>query len=191
MEESVFEKPLSNITTSGSSTENEKIIANISITTEDIISFISLNIMNKLLENRKQTNEKPINKNDILYSNKIPLISIKNYFIRIVKYSKIHNDTLILIIIYIKRFIIKEKFIISFSNIYKLILGCSVLAIKYNESRIYKNSFYAEIGGFELKEFNLIEINLFRRLDFDLFIFDFEYNDVIKKIINEKLSGFL
>lgn len=198
------ETSLSNNTAASSSTENEENLSNncsslspspspslIEITTEDIISFISLNIKNKIIENKKKYNGLPINKNDLLYSNKIPLISIKNYFIRIMKYSKIRGCTLIATLIYIKRFIIKQKFIISLNNIYKLIIGCVVLAIKYNESSNYKNKFYAEIGGLDLKEFNLIEMDIFQRLDFDLYIFDCEYNNVIQKIINEKSFGLL
>lgn len=190
------EKDLSYNTDASSSSEKEEILSsqkpkNIDVTTEDIISFISFNIKNKIIQNKKLFNNIPVDKTDLLYSEKIPLLSIKNYFIRIIKYSKIKNDTLISILIYLKRFIIKQKYIINLNNIYKLILGCTVLAIKYNESSIYKNKYYAEIGGLNVKELNVIEIYIFRKLDFNLYFLEYDYKNVIQKIKNEKSYGLL
>lgn len=188
------EKDLSTTTETSSSPEKEEPnspTSQVEVTTEDIISFISFNIENLLNKNKKKFNFVQTNKTDFLYSEKIPLLKIKEYFIRIIKYSKIKNSTLIATLIYIKRFIIKQKFIINRNNIYKLILGCAVLSIKFNESSKYKNKFYSELGGLNVKEFNLVEFDIFRRLDFDLYILDYEYNNVLQKIINEKSYGAL
>lgn len=52
-------------------------------------------------------------------SKKVPGISIKNYLERLVKYSKIENTTLVLILIYIDRVCDLNKIRLNYFNIHK------------------------------------------------------------------------
>ena len=100
-------------------------------------------------------------------------------------------STLILSYIYLKRFINKENYIISFRNIFRLIMSCGILAIKFNENKVYKNSFYAKVGGFDVDDLNKLEYNIFSRLGFSLRVLDNEFYEIVlniyKDVINEKL----
>ena len=166
---------------------NEESVENILnlLTTEQIISYISNDIVIILIENREKAKTNIIDEKDPLYSNKIPKIKIEEYITRFFTFSKIEISTLILAYIYIKRFIDKEKYIISFRNIFRLIMSCIILAIKFNENKVYKNSFYAKVGGFDVDDLNNLEYNIFSRLDFNLRVLDIEFYEIVLKIYKE------
>ena len=159
------------------------------LTIEQVISFISNYIVDILIKNRDKTKLKIDDIKDPLYSNKVPIIKIEDYLIRLVKFSKMEISTLILTFIYIKRFIDKENFIIAFNNIFRLIISCSILAIKFNENRTFKNSFYAKIGGLEVGDLNNLEYNVFNRLDFNIRVLDSEFYEIISEIYKESLNN--
>ena len=159
------------------------------LTSEQVISYISNYIVNLLIKNKDKIKRNIKDLNDPLYSNKIPMIKIEDYFIRLFKYSQMEISTLILSFIYIKRFIDKENFIIAFNNIFRLIISCTLLAIKFNENRIFKNIIYAKIGGIKIEDLNILEFNVFNRLDFNLRVFDNEFYDVIYAIYKENLNN--
>ena len=158
------------------------------LTIEQVISFISNYIIDILIKNRDKTKLKIDDIKDPLYSNKVPIIKIEDYLIRLVKYSKMEISTLVLTFIYIKRFIDKENYIIAFNNIFRLIISCSILAIKFNENRTFKNSFYAKIGGLEVEDLNNLEYNVFSRLNFNLRVLDSEFYEIISEIYKESLN---
>ena len=166
---------------------NEESVENILnlLTTEQIISYISNDIVIILIENREKAKTNIIDEKDPLYSNKIPKIKIEEYITRFFTFSKIEISTLILAYIYIKRFIDKENYIISFRNIFRLIMSCIILAIKFNENKVYKNSFYAKVGGFDVDDLNNLEYNIFSRLDFNLRVLDIEFYEIVLKIYKE------
>ena len=166
---------------------NEKNVDNILnlLTNEQIISFISNDIVSILIENKEKEKTNIIDENDPLYSNKIPKIKIEDYITRFFTFSKMEISTLILTYIYIKRFIKKENYIISFRNIFRLIMSCAILAIKFNENKVYKNSFYAKVGGFDVDVLNNLEYNIFSRLDFNLRVLDIEFYENVSKIYED------
>ena len=166
---------------------NEKSIDTIlnSLTNSQIISYISNDIVNILIENKEKLKTHINNENDPLYSNKIPKTKIIDYITRFFTYSKIEISTLILGYIYIKRFINKENYIISFRNIFRLIMSCIILAIKFNENKVYKNTFYAKVGGFDVDDLNNLEYNVFSRLDFNLRVLDEEFYEIILNIYKD------
>ena len=164
--------------------ENVDIILSL-LSNEQIISFISNDIVSILIENKEQQKTNIIGENDPLYSNKIPIIKIEDYITRFFTFSKMEISTLILTYIYIKRFIKKENYIISFRNIFRLIMSCAILAIKFNENKVYKNLFYAKVGGFDVDDLNNLEYNIFSRLDFNLRVLDNEFYENVLNIYKD------
>ena len=167
--------------------ENVDNILNL-LSTEQIISYISNDIVTILIENREKQKTNIINENDPLYSNKIPKIKIEDYITRFFTFSKMEISTLILTYIYLKRFINKENYTISFRNIFRLIMSCAILAIKFNENKVYKNSFYAKVGGFEVDDLNNLEYNIFYRLDFNLRVLDNEFYEIVLNIYKDTID---
>jgi hypothetical protein len=117
--------------------------------------------------NNKDINSKIIKS---FLSKKIPSISIYNFLDRLVKYSRIQNSTLMLILIYIDRLCDINYVNLTFYNIHKLILASMIVAIKFNEDNYFSNSFYAKVGGVTKKEIDKLEYEFLSLIDFTLFI---------------------
>ncbi len=100
----------------------------------------------------------------------IPSISIKDFLLRLTKYGKICESTLIMMLIYVDRICHRYNFKITYHNIYKLMLIAMVIAIKYNEDEIYTSDFYAKLGGISKIELNNLEYEFVCMINFKLFI---------------------
>ena len=167
---------------------NDKSIENI-ITTEDIINYISSNLLSIIQNNKKMKKKPSKDPNEPLYSKMIPVLSLKKFLIRIVKYTEAENNTLIVAYLYIIKLIKIENFILSLNNIYRLLLGSVVLAKKFLEDINFNNLYYCEIGGMPVQELNNIEFSLFIRINFDVNPKLEEVNDIYKNIIYSLASS--
>ena len=167
---------------------NDNSIENI-ITTENIINYISSNLLSIIQNNKKMKKKPSKDPNEPLYSKMIPVLSIKKFLIRIVKYTEAENNTLIVAYLYIIKLIKIENFILSLNNIYRLLLGSVVLAKKFLEDINFNNLYYCEIGGMPVQELNNIEFSLFIRINFDVNPKLEEVNDIYKKIIDSLASS--
>lgn len=56
-----------------------------------------------------------------------------------------------------------------------MILAAFIVAIKYNEDRIYDNDFYSKVGGVTKKDLNKLEFNFLTLIGFNLFVDDETY----------------
>ena len=167
---------------------NDNSIENI-ITTENIINYISSNLLSIIQNNKKMKKKPSKDPNEPLYSKMIPVLSIKKFLIRIVKYTEAENNTLIVAYLYIIKLIKIENFILSLNNIYRLLLGSVVLAKKFLEDINFNNLYYCEIGGMPVQELNNIELSLFVRINFDVNPKIEEVNDIYKNIIDSLASS--
>ena len=168
-----------------------KKVASISSIIESTSDITIITIIADLLKNICEENNSievnnknlAINKKIKLFMlKKIPSISIKDYLLRLVKYSKINGSTLIFILIYIDRLCLKNKFKITFLNIYKFILTALVIAVKFNEDEFYSSEFYAKLGGISKTEMNIMEYEFITMIHFNLFIKEelfFKYHDLL------------
>ena len=114
----------------------------------------------------------------------IPSLSIKDYLIRLSQFTKINESTIILILIYIDRIGKINKFVLTYRNIYKLILASMVIAIKYNEDLYFTNEQYAKVGGVSVQASNDLELYSIQLLNFNLFISEDIYEKYIQYITN-------
>ena len=69
-------------------------------------------------------------------------------------------------------------------NIHRIILGCLLLAIKYNEDLYFTNEQYAKVGGVSVQELNDLELYSIQLLNFNLFISEDIYEKYIQYITN-------
>lgn len=137
-------------------------------------------ILTEIIDNT-QSSKKSIFDNEL-----IPKISIKDYLIRIMKYCKINKSTLVLSLVLIDR--IPENFIISLYNIHKIILVSLLIACKINEDKIHTNLYFSRVGGINLFEMNLIEIDMLSLINYNMFVdgeiyheYDIHVLDNVKK----------
>lgn len=156
---------------------------------EEVLNKIELNISEILTEISNQNAEIEFNPDDPFSRPSPSKVTMQYFFGRIKRYSEIENSTLIIILIYVDRMCITSGIILNPHNIHRLILGCLILAIKYNEDVYFNNEYYAKVGGISLKEMNNLEEISFELIDYNLFISDDiykKYLDYIKNYKDEK-----
>ena len=132
-----------------------------------------------LTEISSQNSEVEFNPDDPFSRQNPSKVTLQYFFGRIRRYSQIEKSTLIIILIYIDRVCITSGIILNPHNIHRIILGCLILAIKYNEDVYYNNEYYAKIGGVPLDEINTLEYKSFELIDQNLFISD----DIFEKYL--------
>ena len=138
------------------------------INKDDIVNFISSEFDSLIHNNKLMKKKQSRGINEPFYNKTIPALSLNKYLIRIIKYTECENNTLIVAYLYIIKLIQKENFVLGINNVYRLLLGAVVLAKKVLEDIKFDNSYYCDIGGISNNDLNLIEYNLFTRLDFNV-----------------------
>ena len=147
---------------------------------EEKLSKLEKNIATILTEISGQNSNVEYNSEDPFSTKYVSDVTLEYFFSRIKKYTKIEKSTLIIILIYADRICTTSGIILNPHNIHRIILGCLLLAIKYNEDLYFTNEQYAKIGGVSLKELNELEYFSFQLLDFNLYISD----DIFQKYYN-------
>ncbi len=172
-----------------SSCENE--ISSISIEEENELKIqitkSIISVLTELIEkNQKNINNNNLNFDDDIFNSKsIPNISTYDYMLRIVEYSNLEENTLILSLIYIDKIARIKK--ITKYNIYKYLITSVLIALKYNEDEIYNNNYYSQIGGINYEELMELELNFLVLIDFNVYINNktFEqYKSALQLLIN-------
>ena len=141
-----------------------------------INSYIS--VLNNLIKSNKK---REIEVNDIFEQIKIPEISILKYLLRIIEYSNIEENTLIISLIYLYE-VSKKKKITDF-NIHKLLFTSILISLKFNEDEIYPFYYYSQIAGICQEELMQLELNFYFLIDFNLYV-NKETFEHFKKILN-------
>jgi hypothetical protein len=147
---------------------------------EEKLNKLELKVSEILTEISSQNSNVEYNPDDPFSSKSPPKVTLQYFFGRIKKYSQIEESTLIIILIYADRMCTTSGIILNPHNIHRIILGCLLLAIKYNEDIYFTNEQYAKIGGVSLKEINDLESYSIQFLNYNLFVSE----DIYQKYYN-------
>ena len=148
-----------------------------------IISELLLNIC----EENKQKIEKAVNKK-IKIPKQITKNSLRNFIIRLAKYVKIHDSTMIITLIYIDRMCNSNNITITYNNVFQLVLTSLLIAIKYNEDKNFSFKYYATLGGVTASELKILEKKFLYLINYNLYVDQrsFEkYNEDINSLDEE------
>ena len=151
---------------------------------EEKLNKFELKIAEILTEISSQNSNVEYNPDDPFSSKSPSKVSLEYFLGRIKKYSKIEGSTFIIILIYADRMCTTSGIILNPYNIHRIILGCLLLAIKYNEDIYFTNEQYAKIGGVSLKELNCLEDFSIQLLNYNLYISEDIYQKYLKYISN-------
>ena len=151
---------------------------------EEKLSKLELNISTILTEISGQNSNIEFNPDDPFSIMTPPNVKLQYFIGRIKKYTKIEKSTLIIILIYADRMCTTSGIILNPFNIHRIILGCLLLAIKYNEDIYFTNEQYAKIGGVSLQELNCLEDFSIQLLNYNLYISEDIYQKYLKYISN-------
>ena len=169
---------------------NENIKSNISsniISDENSKSLIKIisELLTDICEESKSNLESNIIKIKPFISKKIPPISIEEYIERLLKHSKVFNEIIIIILIYLDTICAKHKINFNYYNIHKFILAAFIVAVKFHEDdNIYSINFYAKLGGVTVKEALNLEYEFLTLIDFKLFIHQRLYNKYYNNLMH-------
>ena len=144
---------------------------------ESILNELELKISDILTEISNQNSNVEYNPDDPFSSKSPSKVPLQYFFGRFKRYSHIEQSTLIIILIYADRMCTTSGIILNPHNIHRIILGCLLLAVKYNQDIYFTNRQYAKIGGVTLEELNRLEYFSFEYLNYNLFISE----DIFKK----------
>ncbi|CAD8101447.1 unnamed protein product [Paramecium primaurelia] len=119
----------------------------------------------------------------LFHSQKIPNITLENYLIRIMRYTKCSEGCLIIGLIYLDRIQeLNQELQLNNQSAHRYLIIAIVLAIKYQDDDIYKNDYYAKVGGITMQELNDMEKEFLELLDYQLFVQQDLYYFYLKKI---------
>lgn len=140
--------------------------------------FRLLNIISSTLDMMINENKDLPNYRLLLHSQKklvfsgisLPNFSLNDYIKRIITYTKIEENTLIISLIYIDKLCQLNQLILIPYNIHRLLCSALICAIKFNEDKTFGMSYYAEIFGVSTYELNVLEYKFIEMIDFNFYI---------------------
>ena len=138
----------------------------------NIIDSIVFNLKDIIKDNKTKAKYP---KQDIFYLSFIPPISLNEYLKEIMDQTKMDISTLIISIIYIDRFCHKNKYVLTFNNIYRILLSAILLSIKFNQDNIITNKAYSQIAYVSVEDLNTLEFQMYLKLHFSLKVNDALY----------------
>jgi len=98
-----------------------------------------------------------------------PNVSVRAYLQRIYKYTNVSTGCLVCALLYIDRFMQRNKNILLTSrSVHRLLITSVVVSMKFLDDLYYNNVYYAKIGGIPTSEMNALELEFLFRLNFDL-----------------------
>ena len=143
---------------------------------KDIIMYTNRNLLkiiaetlNSIIQEGNKSQKKQKDHSPFFHEN-VPKISLFDYLLRIQKYSKVEDSTLIIALIYIDRICKKKGIVLSKNNIHRLLFTSILIAIKYNEDIICDILYYSKIAGVTKKELLVLEYEFMKFINFDLFV---------------------
>jgi len=115
--------------------------------------------------------------------------SVQTYICRLLNFFGIQESTLVISLIYLKRIQKRTKIVINIKNFHKLLLIALTTAAKYNEDKVYNNSYYSVVGGVDLIEFNSLEVKFLKLIGFSLFVDNKDYESFFKHFWKSNYFG--
>ena len=158
-----------------------------------LLRSISLTLSKVIYENKalKNYNRKVKEQSTMAFSaSSPPAISLYDYLCRIKEYGDMEDSTLIIALIYIDRLCDITSLVLTPLNIHRVLFASIIVAVKFNEDKIYDNKYYSEIAGVSLKELSKIEGSFVDMIKFNLYVEKMMYDKYQSYLstIEEKLQ---
>ena len=111
-----------------------------------------------------------LQKNNIFTSHGVPNITLSKYLERMKKYMKLEDNSVILGLIYLDRFCKKTKIILTNYNTHRLLFISILTAVKYQEDKFYRNTFYSQVCGVQTNILNQMEYEYCCGMGFEFYV---------------------
>jgi hypothetical protein len=128
----------------------------------------------------------------------IPEIGMKDYLTRLVKHGEPTQENIIMMLIYIDRYIFyknqqsskdedKKRYFLNAFNAHRLMALSLFVGIKCHEDFYYNNAWYARIAGITLQEFNQLELEFLYITQFGLPVDPNLYNQYYEYVFQQHM----
>lgn len=116
------------------------------------------------------------------HSRSPPHISIYNYLVRLSHYSSLENCVLIATVYYIDLLTIKyPSFALNSLTVHRFLLTATTIASKALCDSFCSNSHYAKVGGVNIIELNLLEVEFLKWVNYRVIPRDFNYDSICER----------
>lgn len=112
----------------------------------------------------------------------IPDLGIVDYCHRLQKYFRCSPSVSLGALIYIDRFVNCSDVTINRLTIHRLLIVAFTISVKYFEDLHFSNSYYAQVGGVDLKELNRLEAFMLSAMQFNLHISETEFQQYFSEL---------
>lgn len=103
----------------------------------------------------------------------MPPISLQDYLRRIHHYLRCGDECLVLGLVFMSRSMAATTW--CDLNVHRLMFVAMMLAAKFHGDDFYGNTYYARVGGMDIKEVNELEVAFLKVLDWEAFVGPEEY----------------
>lgn len=147
-----------------------------SVSKMKIITAINDNLIELIQENfEEKKNEIFTTKKDSFTLSSKPPILLIDYIIRVFKYSKMEISSLIIAVIYMDKYCVMKKLILSMKNVFKLFCVACLISIKFNEDKKVNMKEFSDIAGIDIKELLFLEQEMCYGMKFLVFVSSDDY----------------
>jgi len=134
------------------------------------IGYILIDLVNENGRKKNYKEKLQLQKRNIFTSHDIPKITLSKYLERMKKYMKLEDNSIILGLIYLDRFCKKTKIILTVYNTHRLLFISILTAVKYQEDKFYKNTFYSQVCGVQINVLNQMEYEYVCGMGFEFYV---------------------
>ncbi|KNH08561.1 CYC2-like cyclin 6 [Perkinsela sp. CCAP 1560/4] len=122
------------------------------------------------------------------HSCRIPPISVPDYIQRIRKYSKCSSECFIIGLIYVDRFSRATGVVLTYFNVYRMILIAVMIAAKFRDDVYFSNGYYGSIGGIPREEVNTLEVQFLTAIGWNMWVEPKAYWKHLESLCHPALS---
>jgi len=134
--------------------------------------------------NKRWRKNKDVQLNMTFHVGSIPDISIPAYLERIAWFLECPKACFVLALEYIHRLAqYKQGVVVNYNSVHQLVIICVMVAAKFIDDKIFKNTVYARVGGLSARSLSALEVKLLFFLGFDLHVVPERYNERYKDML--------
>jgi len=139
---------------------------------ENLLKQLFIVTVSKILENMTDNTSEELNYDSLTVfdAQDIPPISIQEYLVRIMTYSRASSRNMVMSLSFIDKLCNDQnwQFVLTKHNIHRLLVVSLMVAAKFYEDFYIDNDSWAAIAGVNLQELNRLEIKFLSYIDFDI-----------------------
>lgn len=119
-----------------------------------------------------------------------PSITPIEYLRRLHRYSFCSKSVFVAAFLYLEKIasIEGKNLRVNSLSVHRLVLTAVLLATKVMDDVLYDNAHFAKVGGLDVKELNMLELDMLKTLRFGLYIEPEEFEAFQAKLVDEAMS---